>query len=217
MDRWLERYATTKFRRGLEFAHDIKAPLNVAALHLALLRIHLDKRIPDDSKAAMLLSRAEAELRRSAMIVDRFFVVSTPPQDLGDPSAIEIGSLIAAEAARFGISYVTLGQTSIVAHEATIRELGSTLFEGLTRTLKGVQVHELESESEFVLEINGDLTTKRDDPATLTRFDCTDAEGNPELGLPTAALLAEILGGVLEVECVGLRFTSRLRIPADRS
>jgi len=79
MDRWLEPFAQTAFRRSADTAHDLKTPLNVAILNLELLKMRLAKLVqsPDDKIGAYAAS-IEVELRRMARIFDAFFLLSAP-------------------------------------------------------------------------------------------------------------------------------------------
>src|SRR5712691_8622243 len=86
MDRWLEPFAQTAFRRAADTAHDLKTPLNVAILNLELLKMRLAKLVqsPDDKIGAYAAS-IEVELRRMARIFDAFFLLSAPPKNEGEP------------------------------------------------------------------------------------------------------------------------------------
>src|SRR5438105_13138662 len=93
MDRWLEDFARTAFRRSSDTAHDLKTPLNVAVLNVELLRMRIAKiagAAADDEKILAYTRSIETELRRMAQIFDTYFLLSTPPKGEEPPPAIDL-------------------------------------------------------------------------------------------------------------------------------
>src|SRR5437016_1392558 len=126
MDRWLEPFAETAFRRAADTAHDLKTPLNVAVLNLELLKMRLAKLLESpDEKITAYAASIETELRRLARIFDAFFLLSAPPKDEGVPRLIDIAALCGEG-----------GQPAwVMAHQSRIREVLKLFADGATRVL----------------------------------------------------------------------------------
>src|SRR5919206_3334121 len=106
MDRWLEDFAHTAFRRSGDTAHDLKTPLNVAVLNVELLRMRIAKlagAAADDEKILTYTRSIETELRRMARIFDAFFLLSTPPKSDEERGAVDLCAACAEACASGGI------------------------------------------------------------------------------------------------------------------
>src|SRR5207244_2207993 len=107
MDRWLEDFARTAFRRSSDTAHDLKTPLNVAVLNVELLRMRIAKlagAAADDEKILAYTRAIETELRRMAQIFDVFFLLSTPPKGEEERAAVDLSAVCAEASASIGIN-----------------------------------------------------------------------------------------------------------------
>jgi hypothetical protein len=200
MDPWLEHFARANFRRSADTAHDLKTPLNVAVLNLELLRMRLRKLGSDEDAKIESFTRAiELELRRMGSIFDAFFLLSTPPGPDTPPTPVEIARISAEIAALTGFS-LTNGEKGVVhAHESRIREAVRLFFEGAASLLAGDERRAAASlnEKAFTLEITGSPVTPDLELTKVFKFYYTDPQGNPDLSLAVARLIAETYGGEL--------------------
>lgn len=200
MESWLDSFARTNLRRSVDTAHDLKTPLNVAVLNLELLRMRLAKiGADDDPKIAGYSAAIEAELRRLGHIFDAFFILSTPPKDSGHPGPVELGSLCAEAAAKtkFELSMTaTTGNASMLAHEARIRECLQLFFEGASKLFPAGSAEAVLELSQFVVAVAGQVPAELE-LTKIFKFYYTDVEGNPDLSLAAARLIAETYGGEL--------------------
>jgi hypothetical protein len=203
MDPWLEPFAETAFRRSADTAHDLKTPLNVAILNLELLKMRLAKLVaaPDDKLTAYALS-IEAELRRMARIFDAFFLLSAPPKNDGEPQPVDIAALSGDGG----------DPAWVMAHESRIREALKLFGDGAARVLAdGWSTTTSRGRGRFEVVIQGLPQAKDFELTKLFKFYYTDPEGNPDLSLASARLIAETYGGELlageEHDKVWLRLT----------
>jgi K+-sensing histidine kinase KdpD len=199
MDPWLETFARTNFLRSADTAHDLKTPLNVAVLNLELLRMRLRKLVgEDDEKLAGYAGAIETELRRMGRIFDAFFLLSTPPKD-ELPQAVDLAPIVTDAAASFGVSVQTDGEALLQAHEARIRQACRLFFEGASKLLApdtrsaGV-VREPET---YTITMTGRSANPDLETARIFKLYYTDPQGNPDLSLAVARLIAETYGGEL--------------------
>jgi signal transduction histidine kinase len=200
MDKWLESFALTSFLRSADTAHDLKTPLNVAVLNLELLRMRLRKLAggEDDEKIASYAKSIDQELRRMARIFDTFFILSTPPKNEGDPVAIDLCPLCSEIGGAAGYEVVSSGEMLVRAHESRIRQALKLFFDGASHLLKEEQRRiELSSDSHFRATIEGQPRAEDFDLSKIFKFYYTDSDGNADLSLAAARLIAETYGGGL--------------------
>ena len=215
MDRWLELFADTLFRRSADTAHDLKTPLNVAVLNLELLRMRLGKLLEtEDKKIEGYMTAMETELRRLAQIFDAFFLLSTPPKNEGDPVLFDFGAICTEVASEFGYQ-LAAGQPALGAgHESRIRQGMKLFFEGASSVLEeeGRQA-EVSRDGRFTVTISGKPAADEFEPTKIFKFYYTDPLGNPDLSLATARLIAETYGGELSVDGESDKVSLRLSLP----
>jgi nitrogen fixation/metabolism regulation signal transduction histidine kinase len=216
MDPWLETFARTIFRRSADTAHDLKTPLNVAVLNLELLRMRLRKlEIEDDSKIEGYAQAIETELRRMGRIFDSFFLLSIPGNPSDPPVGVDFASLASEVAGEFVVDLPVGNTLMIVAHAPRIRQAVQLFFEGAGRLLGPVgRVTKLESsEGRAVLEVSGTAESPELELPKIFKFYYTDREGNPDLSLAVARLVAETYGGELNAADERDKVTLRLSFP----
>ena len=203
MDRWLEDFARTAFRRSSDTAHDLKTPLNVAVLNVELLRMRIAKiagAAADDEKIVAYTRSIELELRRMARIFDTFFLLSTPPKGDEAPAPVDLCALCAEACAATGCELdVPAECATIVAHEARIREGYKLFLEGASKVLKGEGYRaaaELDTQH-FAVTVIGEPVAEDFEVTKIFKFYYSDPLGNPDLSLAAARLIAETYGGEL--------------------
>ena len=204
MEHWLESFAETAFRRSADTAHDLKTPLNVAVLNLELLRMRLAKLVaqPDDKLTAYAAS-IDAELRRMARIFDAFFLLSTPPKNEGEPELVDAAAFCPGAE----------GPARVRAHESRIREAFKLFFDGTARVLSdgGRTTTARRADGHFEVTVEGVPQAEDFELTKIFKFYYTGPDGNPDLSLATARLVAETYGGGLfageEHDKVWLRLT----------
>ena len=201
MESWLESFAKTNFRRSSDTAHDLKTPLNVAVLNLELLRMRVSKLADgDDEKVNGYAKSIEAELRRMARIFDSFFVLSTPPRSDEAIEVIDLAAICSETAAEALIELAPAdGSFHVTGHESRIRQAFSLFFEGAGRVFhsEGREIA-IEKNSElFTVAIAGNPAADDFEMTKIFKFYYTDANGNPDLSLASARLIAETYGGEL--------------------
>lgn len=214
MEDWLERFALANFRRSADTAHDLKTPLNVAVLNLELMRMRMRKiQSGEDEKVEMHALAIEGELRRLGRIFDAFFVLSTPPGSERpvpvDPGPIATAAASAVEATLFVPEPVT-----ILAHENRLAELFRHFFKG---TKKAIDTGSLRAtcrlkDDTVNVEVAG-LPSAGLELSKVFKFYYSDGEGNPELSLAVARLIAETYGGELIASEEGDGVVFRLSLP----
>jgi nitrogen fixation/metabolism regulation signal transduction histidine kinase len=216
MDSWLERFANTGFRRSSDTAHDLKTPLNVAVLNLELLRMRIRKLAGGDDEKVIAYARSiESELRRMAQIFDAFFILSTPPKGEGEPQAIDICAICADEASSAGVAVEIGASVGVHGHESRIRHALKLFFDGATRLLRPEdRVATIATNGHFVLSVVGKPSLEEFEIAKIFKFYYTDAEGNPDLSLAAARLIAETYGGELNASQDRDKVTLQLSLPS---
>ena len=190
MEPWLESFAETAFRRAADTAHDLKTPLNVAVLNLELLKMRLAKLVETpDAKATAYAASIETELRRMARIFDTFFLLSAPPKDQGEPQPVDIAALTGDAG----------GPAWVVAHESRIREALKLFSDGAARVLaeSGRSTNTSRGSGRFEITIQGSPQSKDFELTKIFKFYYSDPDGNPDLSLAAARLIAETYGGAL--------------------
>ncbi|PYQ30761.1 MAG: hypothetical protein DMF56_08145 [Acidobacteria bacterium] len=213
MEPWLETFARANFRRSADTAHDLKTPLNVAVLNLELLRIRLRKIAGDDEKIDGYSAAIETELRRMGHIFDVFFLLSTPPKNEEPPSNVDIAAAAGAAAASAGFAWDANETAVILAHESRIREAMKLFFESAVKLFAGGDVHLVAGchDGCYAVAITGSPATEGLELTKLFKLYYTDPQGNADLSLAVARLIAETYGGELNAsedrDKVTLRFT----------
>lgn len=214
MEDWLERFASANFRRSADTAHDLKTPLNVAVLNLELLRMRLRKiQGGDDERVQMHAFAIEGELRRLGRIFDAFFALSTPPRS-ESPGVVDLGP-IATAAARSADAQLSIpGPVRVVAHEDRMAELFKLFFNGARGA---VQPGSLQAACRLkaplvIVEAAGPRVIGLDLEKVFKLY-YADHEGNPEISLAVARLIAETYGGELIALEEGTGVVFRLSLP----
>jgi hypothetical protein len=199
MQPWLEQFARANFRRSSDTAHDLKTPLNVAVLNLELLRMRLRKVVEgEDEKLAGYASAIETELRRMGHIFDAFFLLSTPPAD-GDPVAVDLASIVAEAAAAAAVALSVGGPVLIHAHESRIRQAAKLFFGGAAKLFRGgpESAAVIRDDRSCHVAVVGTPAATDFEATRIFKFYYTDPDGNPDLSLAVARLIAETYGGEL--------------------
>lgn len=199
MDPWLEHFARASFRRSADTAHDLKTPLNVAVLNLELLRMRLRKVADDgsDEKVSDYTRAIEVELRRLGRIFDAFFLMSTPPAGEGDPVLIDVAPIFAEAAGAVSVDLAPNGPAMVLAHEPRIRQAGRLFFEGAAKLLAdGTGQADVDAAARrYTVALEGKPASADFEPTRVFKFYYTDPNGNPDLSLAVARLIAETYGG----------------------
>jgi phospho-acceptor domain-containing protein len=214
MDPWLEHFARASFQRSADTAHDLKTPLNVAVLNLELLRMRLRKvGAEDDEKIATYTKAIETELRRLGRIFDAFFLLSTPPRSEGAATRIDVVPLSNDAAVSAGFGLQATGAATVVAHEARIRQAYKLFFEGASKLFpeRGA-VAELDGTT-FTVTAAGTPDRPDVELTKIFKFYYSDTEGNPDLSLAVARLIAETYGGELNAVQDRDKVVIRLSLP----
>jgi K+-sensing histidine kinase KdpD len=216
MEHWLETFARANFLRSADTAHDLKTPLNVAVLNLELLRMRLRKLgVDEDAKIGGYTVAIETELRRMGRIFDAFFLLSTPPKGDDLPVAVDIAPIVSDAASSVGLSVETDGPAMVETHEGRIRQACKLFFEGASKFFSGDARTAAVSRDAHTYTIRVDGRSGQED-AELTRifkFYYSDAEGNPDLSLAVARLIAETYGGELNAVEERDKVSFRLSFP----
>lgn len=216
MEPWLESFAQANFRRSSDTAHDLKTPLNVAVLNLELLRMRVRKiASDDDEKLDGYVAAIDAELRKLARIFDVFFLLSTPPKSEGEPGEVDIAALTTEAASSSGFSVDTTAPVLVKAHESRIRKAIKLFFEGAAKLLRedgrGTSVG-LDGDG-YQLTVTGFCAVPDLELSKVFKFYYTGPDGQPDLSLATARLIAETYGGELLVREESDKVTLRLSVP----
>jgi hypothetical protein len=215
LDRWLQLFAQANFLRSADTAHDLKTPLNVAVLNLELLRMRVRKltEANDDPKLIEYAQAIDVELRRMARIFDTFFLLSTPPKGEGSPPLVDVAGIFRDAASTAGYSWNPEASANVYAHEGRIRQAFKLFFEGAAKTLKSAG-RRLSVEligQRFTAVLEGSPEGADFELTRIFKFYYTDPNGNPDVSLAAARLIAETYGGELyaseESDKVWLRFS----------
>jgi nitrogen fixation/metabolism regulation signal transduction histidine kinase len=215
MEAWLESFARANFLRSGDTAHDLKTPLNVAVLNLELLRMRVRKVAGDsDEKLESYARSIEIELRRMARIFDTFFLLSVPPRNEGEPVAIDLCALCAAAAGAAGFDMATGPPASVRMHETRIRQALQFLFEGAERMFKPAEREaSVVVNGAFTLNVTGVPHTADLELSKVFKFYYTNQDGNADLSLAAARLIAETYGGDLSASQDRDKVTLRMSFP----
>jgi hypothetical protein len=214
MEPWLEHFARTNLARSSDTAHDLKTPLNVAVLNLELLKMRVRKLAggEEDEKTAGYLKAVEGELRRMAQIFDTFFLLSTPPKNDTEVTAIELAPCI-EEAGRTAGYALATEAASLMCHEARIRQALKMFFEGASRILEARTARVEKDASAAHVVVTGTLADPAIELTKIFKFYYTDPLGNPDLSLAAARLIAETYGGTVDCAEEDGRISLRLTLP----
>ena len=208
MEPWLEKFARANFRRSADTAHDLKTPLNVAVLNLELVRMRLRKLGQEDDEKLQSYARAmETELRRLGNIFDAFFLLSTPPKGDEPPVPVDIAAICA------GYGVANDGQALVNAHESRIREACKLFFEGASKVLNGGERRSMREDARYTATVTGIPAAEDFEPTRIFKFYYTDPQGNPDLSLAVARLVAETYGGELNAVEESGKVSLRLSFP----
>lgn len=216
MESWLETFALANFRRSADTAHDLKTPLNVAVLNLELLRMRLRKITEDDDeKVAGYMRAIEIELRRMGQIFDTFFLLSTPPKGDDGPVPVDLAVVSSEISEEAGLPIAEIPQGTVSAHEARIRQALELFFEGSTRLFaeEGKSAAASSDGTHYIVSITGRPAVAEFEPTRIFKFYYTDADGNPDLSLAAARLIAETYGGGLNAADERDKVSLRLSFP----
>jgi signal transduction histidine kinase len=221
MERWLEFFARTNFRRSGDTAHDLKTPLNIAVLNLELLRMRIAKLLEgqDDPKLAGYAAAIETELRRMARIFDTFFLLSTPPRSDDPPTRIDLAPLCTEFAAAAGYQTRMDGPAVTRAHESRIRNALQMFFEGTAKVLRvqGRQVAVERKHGRLELAVIGQPQAEPFELTKILKFYYTDPDGNPDLSLAATRLIAETYGGELNASQERDKVSISLSFPLEET
>ena len=218
MDAWLENFARANFRRSSDTAHDLKTPLNVAVLNLELLRMRLRKIADDgdaDDKISVYTRAIEMELRRLGHIFDAFFLMSTPPTHEGPPATVDIAPILADAASSVSMEMNVAERLPVLAHEPRIRHAVKLFFEGAAKQFgDGPRTAAVDRDGQrCTVTIAGKPASADFEPTRIFKFYYTDADGNPDLSLAVARLIAETYGGGVEADDDRDKVSLRLSFP----
>jgi signal transduction histidine kinase len=217
MESWLESFARANFKRSTDTAHDLKTPLNVAVLNLELLRMRVRKLTAgsDDEKLADYTAAIETELRRMARIFDCFFLLSTPPKNGELPVPVDVAPICVETASNHDYMLEAAGPIIVIAHESRIRQAVKMFFEGASKVLlnEGRAAGAEREERQIRIEITGHPLGEDFELSKVFKFYYTDPDGNPDLSLATARLIAETYGGELNASQESDKVILRLSFP----
>lgn len=199
MEPWLENFARANFQRSADTAHDLKTPLNVAVLNLELLRMRLRKLVDGDEKLDGYARAIETELRRMGRIFDTFFLLSTPPRNEDALAQVDLVAVCAEAAGAYGFTIAQPREACVTeGHEARIRQAFKLFFEGASKLFDESRTAEAaRDERGYHVTIAGRTVPSELELTRLFKFYYSDAEGNPDLSLAVARLIAETYGGEL--------------------
>lgn len=217
MESWLETFARASFQRSADTAHDLKTPLNVAVLNLELLRMRLRKLVGDegDEKVQAYSQAIEVELRRMGRIFDAVFLLSAPPRNEEGPQLVDVVPLCVGAASSFGFALAAEAPALVVTHESRIQQAFKLFFEGASRLLAegGREVVLTQSAGSFLLDAKGKAASPDPELQKLFKLYYTDPQGNPDLSLAIARLIAETYGGELGAAEEHDKVSLRLSLP----
>jgi nitrogen fixation/metabolism regulation signal transduction histidine kinase len=214
MEPWLENFARANFQRSADTAHDLKTPLNVAVLNLELLRIRLRKIAGEDDEKIVAYTRAiETELRRLGRIFDAFFLLSTPPKNDTAPVALDVVPICADAASSAGFVFRSNDSAFVVAHEARVRQAYELLFEGASKAFAERHASGDLDGNRYTVALAGNPAVPDFELTKLFKFYHSDADGNADLSLAVARLIAETYGGGLSAVLERDKVVLRLSLP----
>lgn len=218
MEQWLESFARAGFLRSSDTAHDLKTPLNVAVLNLELLRMRVKKLTgTDDDVKLNEYSRAlELELRRMALIFDTFFLLSTPPKGEGAPGPVDAVALCREAGSGAGLTFDDLPPCLVLAHEARIRQALRMFFDGAEKviTKETARLSVERAAPGLVVTVSGAPAFPDMEVSKLFKFYYSDPQGNPDLSLAAARLIAETYGGGLNATLESDKVWISLKLPS---
>jgi len=214
MDLWLEHFARATFRRGADTAHDLKTPLNVAVLNLELLRMRLHKiGAEEDDKIAAYTRAIEVEMRRLGRIFDAYFLLCAPPKNEGVPSGLDVVPVSVEAAVSAGFALRPDGSAIVTGHISRIRHAYQLFFEGASRLFpERVAMASIEPAC-YDVTVSGCPAAPDFELTKVFKLYNSDSEGNPDLSLAVARLVAETYGGELNATWDHDKVIFRLSLP----
>jgi nitrogen fixation/metabolism regulation signal transduction histidine kinase len=214
MEPWLEHFARASFQRSADTAHDLKTPLNVSVLNLELLRMRLRKvGAADDEKITAYTKAIETEMRRLGRIFDAFFLLSTPPRSEGPPHPLDAAVLSRDAAESAGFTMDAPAAAVVRAHEARIRQAYQLFFEGAASLFPERRAETALDGAAFTVTVSGSPAGGDFELTKIFKFYYSDSEGNPDLSLAVARLIAETYGGELNAVQDRDKVALRLSLP----
>lgn len=196
MSRPPQSWDTTIRTRSKDVAHDIKTPINIAVLNLELLRMSLLRDPDPDQKRLEQCASAERELRRIAQIMDAW--ISVLRVEHGD-AASSVSPIVSEVARELGLSLKVSGELEVQVTEEVLRKLAEDTLSGAADALDGAEATLEAEKDQFRLTIRGNPRDSTE-IGKIFKFYYTDASQKPRLELATARLMAEALGGSLQME-----------------
>ena len=214
MEPWLDHFARACFRRSADTAHDLKTPLNVAVLNLELLRMRLRKLgAEDDEKIAVYSQAIESELRRLGRIFDAFFILASPPKSEGAPAGLDVVPICNDVAASAGFGLRSDGRAVVVCHEPRIRQAFQLFFEAAAKLFSSAEAAIAVDASCFAASVAGTPAAPDFEMTRIFKFYFTDSDGNADLSLAVARLIAETYGGEINAIQERDKVVLRLSLP----
>jgi len=213
MELWLEHFARATLQRSADTAHDLKTPLNVAVLNLELLRMRLQKLgAGEDEKIAGYLRAVEGEMRRLGRIFDAYFLLSIPPKN-EVASGLDVIPIVAEEAEIAGFALHSDGSAVVLAHPSRIRHAYRLFFEGASKLFPEREAIASAELGRHAVSVTGTPAAPDFDPSKIFKLYYSDSEGNPDLSLSVARLVAETYGGELNAVQDRDKVILRLSLP----
>jgi hypothetical protein len=122
--------------------------------------------------------------------------MSSPPPGEGDPALLDVAQLAAEAAAAVSIELSGGGPAHIVAHEKRIREAMRLFFESAAKLFTEVNgTAGVDDGRRWVVTLEGKPVSDGFEPTKIFKFYYTGPDGNPDLSLAVARLIAETYGG----------------------
>lgn len=214
MERWLELYAESVFRRYPDVHHDLKTPLNIAVLNLELLRMRVRRLVQsdeDDPKLMEYLRSVDNELRRMAQIFDALFHETAPPREGAPPERVDL-------AASLGEAFGAVdAPCPVLIHPGRGKTLILLLKEGCGKIFRTPPSVVIEIGEQTIVRFEGSPADAGADVGRLFKLYYSDSAGNPDITLATARLIAESYGGGLDAVSDGEKMKVELRLPSGDS
>jgi nitrogen fixation/metabolism regulation signal transduction histidine kinase len=216
MESWLQTFAQATFERSADTAHDLKTPLNVAVLNLELLRMRLRKLSVDGDEKIEGYTRAiEVELRRMGRIFDSYFLLASPPKNEGSPLPVDLSAICREAGGDFGFAFDAGEPAFMETHEGRIRQAFKLFFEGAASILipATAQAATSRTDASYEVRLTGAPLSADLELPKLFKFYYSDPQGNPDLSLAVARLIAETYGGELVASSERDKVSLRLSLP----
>ena len=183
-------------RRGPEVAHDISSPLNTILINAGLVRAYLESRGGEALEEINHVSAIERETDRVRQIVEAFFDAVAGPIEV--ESEFDLVALARGVAQKFGGRFACdSARAPIEGDEPRTRLLLRSMFEGAARNAGGTLdlVTMACDAGKFSLRVHGAGA----DLQRVSRFANVDGDGHSAIALAVARVMAEALGGSLQI------------------